>query len=424
MASSFGKRGSALKWDAAAWRHFPDSAGDARFLEELQALRKPPANLGIAKYMDCVRAGALRAYRCKDPLMQEQASHAFWSSLQDKNAPAVLSGDIPALLKSLQEVSTMVAPLDAARWQHGMLETMRIAQRDRPIYRLNTPMQQTLHAMRAWEQNNPTKPPLGTDGAPSWLQAYIAVRLGSGRSNALDTTGLLNRWKDGLQELDAADVVAVAQHLCRDAQVANNPTLREMALLSLGCVADGTQSVEDVCGLFLMAGKILDDAPQEAFDVVQRMHDCVHVYTERFAPAPLLMMLAGRWESDNVLDRWHHLSEPTRREQALKALDFVLECRDQQHMLPGENTVVWRFMEQELRRLRPWDDTLIARVAQGLPPLECCRSIALGLDPDMEMVEAMGEPWLAAWRQLLAHKTTPVEPVAVNDFSDYGMDTP
>lgn len=420
MVSSFGTRTAPLKWDAAAWRHFPDSPADARFLEELQRLRKPPSNLSFQKYMDCVRIGALRAYRNQYCAEKAQVAQAFWNQMQKKVPPLMLSDDIPRLLQDVQGMPTSAAPLAAAAWQNAMIDTMRIAQRNRPIYRLPSHTQQILLSVRSWERLNATDPPLGTNQAAPWLRAYIAIRLAAAQSSVSFNPALLDQWNTELGSHCAEDVTTIASHLCRNPESFDSAVLREASFQALAHLGEDAISVADVATVLAVGGAALDIAPAWAPRIVPPLDACVMEYSLRCPDAPLLVALSDMgWRNDDVRAHWHHLSESTRRVQAETALHYLLEHAQELHCFPDEEATFWRFMEQELRALRPWGPELVKKVALGIPAMECCKSIALGLDPDMEIVQTMGEPWLPSWRQMLVHRDMPVDTVSPEVFADY-----
>lgn len=419
--SSFGTCATPLKWDAAAWRHFPDSPSDARFLDALEALRKPPANLNLKKYVDCVRIGALRAYRSSNLAMKAQISQAFWSQVQKKIPALVLSDDIPTLLPDVQGMPTSAAPLAAADWQNALLDAMRVAQRSRPIYRLPSPAQQMLLAMRSWERLNTTEPPLGIEQAPPWLRVYVAMRLAATQSSASLNPALLAQWDIELGLHSAKDVASIASHLCRDPESFNSAMLREASFRSLAHLGKNAESVAEVVAALAVGGAALDNAPVWAERIAPSLDTCVMEYSRRFSESPLLVaMLNNRgWNSDGACSHWHHLAQSTRRAQAELALDYLLEHAQEPHCFPDEDATFWRFMEQELRALRPWNHDLVEKVAQTLPAMVCCKSIAVGLDPDMEIVQTMGGPWLASWRQLRSQKHLSMDVVEPELFAEY-----
>lgn len=422
MTLLFGLTRSDLKWDPDSWRHFPDSAGDERFLDQLKLLRAPPKNLNPLKYMDCIAQGILRQHRAK---VSAKTGALFWDVINAKSYRAFERDDVPEIAKALNAMPRSGSPVGAVAWATHVRDGLETAQRGRALTTLPDQVDLWFLALQPWTRLGRTsaeQPKL--DQAPEWVQAYGAFLKdfeAGGLATETATRGLLMQ----LHEETSQDALSIAQRFVRSDVVGTHPAFQEAAMQMLEMLVDAPR-LSETTALFGLASKLLEPSAGNAARIVSTLQPLVPHIVNRMGKPFLLETLSTYWNCDDVHRVWSQFPIDVRQKHAGFVLDRV--CRTGVYEGAGDTTgtgaplldmgdSVWDTIEQEICALRPWSKERMRSVALDMPDTQWGLRLSSALDPRVEIIHTLvGEGWQSAWLQSIDAHTPDDEAIAGDVF--------
>lgn len=409
MTSLFGLTRSDLKWDPDSWRHFPDSIGDERFLDQLKLLRAPPKNLNPFKYMDCIAQGILRQHRAG---VSQAQSARFWVVMNAKLFQTFQRHDVPGLFKALNAMPRSASPIGSVAWASAICDKLQHAQHGRAFTTLPEPVDLWFSALQPWTRlgKTPAEHPK-LEQAPKWVQAY-GTFLKNFEIGGSATETAIQEWLKQLHQETAQDVLSIAQRFVRSDVLETHPAFHEVAIQMLEMLSNAPR-LSETATLFFLASTLLEPSAGNAARIVPALLPLVPHIPHPVQPF-LLTILSAYWACDDVHRLWCHFPVDTRRGQASLVLDRVcttgcyeglIEAQDawtRGALFLGLSDSLWGTIEQEICALRPWSQEKMRSVALSMPKKESewGLRLAAAMDSNVEIIQALaGDGWQKAWLQ-------------------------
>lgn len=410
MNSSFSVSRSALKWDPDSWRHYPDSAGDARFLEELQRLRSPPSNLDERKYMECIAQGIRRQTRAGFSISHEN-SRQFWDMVNAKPFQGFQRDRVETTLRALNAMPSSASPMGAVTWGTHVRNALDKAQRGRAFFTLPGEIDLWFSALKPWTRvGNALAEQPDLTGTPPWVQKYgIFLRDFEAMGSTVESAT-----QDFLVQLHnetSQQALNIAQRFSRSDMVNTHPAFHEAALQMLVMLSDAPR-LSETAALFVLGSTLLGASSASNARLVSALQSLVPNIPSRSQPF-LLATFSSHWDCEDLQKLWSHFPVGMRREQASLVLDRAcktgfyqgLEADDARTWgapFIGLSDTGWEAIEKEIGALRPWPLERMRDVALNIPDTQWGLRLATALDPSVEIIHALvGDSWQDTWLQRL-----------------------